>query len=169
MFGSVPAASSSHPTSTSPAPAAIIPTNKQFFLTPPPSPNSQPPPARSSTSRMPPTTGGPHLLFPNRSSITSTATTATATTATDSIFDSPMATSSGGAWGARAPHWGDKFGSICTNVTGITVPSSGGIPSLSRSEARDVVNAMAERDVFGGEEKLTSAARTTLPAVRHEK
>ena len=145
------------PCSSSPAPAtqvaASIATNKHVSL-PHPSPTSHPPPARSSTSRPPPT--GPHLLA-NRSSVASTATTTTTTSATDSLFDSPNTPSTGGAPRAR---W-DKFGSIRTNVTGITVPSSGGVPSLSRSEARDVVKEMEERDVFGGEEKWTSAARMT--------
>ena len=118
------------------------------------SPASQPHPPPRSSARVPPT--GPRVPV-NRTSIASTATSATTTSATDSIFDSP--TSGGGGPRSR---W-DKFGSVRTNVTnltGITVPSSGGVPSLSRSEARDAVKEMAERDVFG-EEKWTSAARTT--------
>lgn len=146
------------PSSSSPTPAthatASVPANKHVSL-PPASPGSQPSPARSPSSRMPPTTPP---VAANRSSVASTATSATTTSATDSLFDSPT---SAGGYGART-RW-DKFGSVRTNVTnltGITIPSSGGIPSLSRSEARDAVKEMAERDVFG-EEKWTTAARMT--------
>jgi hypothetical protein len=147
--GSMSAAMS--PSSSSPSPAtqaaSSVAANRHISLPPPPS--SQ---LSRSPSARPPTTG-PHV-FANRSS---TASTATTTSATDSLFDSPTSASTGGAPRAR---W-DKFGSIRTNLTGITVPSSGGVPSLSRSEARGVVKEMEERDVFGGEEKWTSADRMT--------